>query len=63
MASTVYFADLRTRPTKNMLDKVGELLDKVELSQRIKKKGTVAKYLVKEVISSMQSEFRSGGIN
>jgi uncharacterized Fe-S center protein len=42
MASKVYFADLRTTPTRNLLDKVGELLDKVELSKRIKAKGTVA---------------------
>ena len=42
MASKVYFADLQTTPTRNLLDKVGELLDKVELPKRVKKKGTVA---------------------
>ena len=42
MASKVYFADLRTKVSRNLLDKVGELLDKVELSKRIKMKGTVA---------------------
>jgi uncharacterized Fe-S center protein len=42
MASKVYFADLQATPTRNLLDKVGELLDRVELSQRIKVKGTVA---------------------
>ena len=42
MGSMVYFADLRTKVNRNLLDKVGELLDKVELSQRIKAKGMVA---------------------
>jgi uncharacterized Fe-S center protein len=42
MAITVYFADLRTTIDRNLLDKVGELLEKVNLSKRIKKKGTVA---------------------
>ncbi len=42
MASTVYFADLRTKVGRNLLDKVGELLDKVELPRRVKDKGTVA---------------------
>jgi uncharacterized Fe-S center protein len=42
MTSTVYFADLRTKVSRNLLDKVGELLDKVELPKRIKGKGTVA---------------------
>jgi uncharacterized Fe-S center protein len=42
MASTVYFADLQTKVSRNLLDKVGELLDKVELPSRIKGKGTVA---------------------
>jgi uncharacterized Fe-S center protein len=42
MASTVYFADLRTKVSRNLLDKVGELLDKVDLPKRVKAKGTVA---------------------
>jgi uncharacterized Fe-S center protein len=42
MASTVYFADLRTTFERNLLDKVGELLEKVNLPKRIKKRGTVA---------------------
>jgi uncharacterized Fe-S center protein len=42
MASTVYFADLRTTFNRNLLDKVGELLEKVNLPKRIRKKGTVA---------------------
>jgi uncharacterized Fe-S center protein len=42
MTHKVYFADLRTKFSRNLLDKVGELLDKVELSKRIKAKGTVA---------------------
>jgi len=42
MASTVYFADLRTKVNRNLLDKVGELLDKVELPKRIRAKGMVA---------------------
>jgi uncharacterized Fe-S center protein len=42
MVSTVYFADLRTKVSRNLLDKVGELLDKVDLPKRVKTKGTVA---------------------
>lgn len=42
MPSLVYFADLRADVKRNILDKVGELLDRVELSKRIKPKGTVA---------------------
>jgi uncharacterized Fe-S center protein len=42
MTAKVYFADLRTKVSRNLLDKVGELLDAVELSKRIKGKGTVA---------------------
>jgi uncharacterized Fe-S center protein len=42
MVSTVYFADLQTTVSRNLLDKVGELLDKVELPSRVKSKGTVA---------------------
>ncbi|MBN1254094.1 MAG: DUF362 domain-containing protein [Deltaproteobacteria bacterium] len=42
MASTVYFADLRTTIDRNLLDKVGALLEKVNLPKRIKKRGTVA---------------------
>ncbi len=42
MASTVYFADLRTEVKRNLLDKVEELLERVELSKRIKPKGMVA---------------------
>lgn len=42
MASTVYFADLRTTVTRNLLDKVEELLERVDLPKRIKPKGTVA---------------------
>ncbi|OGP55912.1 MAG: 4Fe-4S ferredoxin [Deltaproteobacteria bacterium RBG_13_52_11] len=42
MASTVYFADLRTKVRRNLLDKVGELLGKVELPKRVKDKGAVA---------------------
>ncbi|MBW2038366.1 MAG: DUF362 domain-containing protein [Deltaproteobacteria bacterium] len=42
MASTVYFADLRAEVKRNLLDKVGELLERVELPKRIRPKGTVA---------------------
>ena len=42
MASTVFFADLRTKVSRNLLDKVGELLGKVDLPKRVKDKGTVA---------------------
>jgi uncharacterized Fe-S center protein len=42
MARKVYFADLRTTANRSLLDKVEELLDRVELSKRIKAKGTVA---------------------
>jgi uncharacterized Fe-S center protein len=42
MASKVYFADLHADVNRNLLDKVGELLDRVELSKRIKPNGTVA---------------------
>jgi len=42
MASKVYFADLRAGFRRNLLDKVGELLEKVDLPKRIKAKGMVA---------------------
>jgi len=38
----VYCADLRTDATRNLLDKVGELLERLDLPKRIKPKGTVA---------------------
>lgn len=42
MASKVYFADLHADMNRNLLDKIGDLLDRVELSKRIKPNGTVA---------------------
>jgi uncharacterized Fe-S center protein len=42
MANTVYFADLWTKFDRNLLDKIDELLEKVNLPRRIKKRGTVA---------------------
>ncbi|RLB07866.1 MAG: 4Fe-4S ferredoxin [Deltaproteobacteria bacterium] len=42
MASKVYFADLRAEVKRGLLDKIGELLDRVELPKRIKPNGMVA---------------------
>jgi hypothetical protein len=40
--STVYFTDLRTRPKRNLLDKVGELLSRAKMDRRIRKNDIVA---------------------
>lgn len=40
--STVYFTDLRTRPKRNLLDKISELLARVKIDRRIKKNDVVA---------------------
>ncbi len=40
--STVYFTDLRTRPKRNLLDKISELLARTKLERRIKKNDLVA---------------------
>jgi uncharacterized Fe-S center protein len=40
--STVYFTDLRTRPKRNLLDKVGELLARAKIDRRVAKNDMVA---------------------
>lgn len=40
--STVYFTDLRTRPKRNLLDKVDELLRRTKIDRKIKKNDLVA---------------------
>jgi uncharacterized protein len=40
--STVYFTDLRTRPKRNLLDKIGELLSRAKMDRRIRKNDMVA---------------------
>jgi uncharacterized protein len=40
--STVYFTDLRTRPKRNLLDKIGELLVRAKMDRRIRKNDMVA---------------------
>ena len=40
--STVYFTDLRTRPKRNLLDKISELLARAKMDRRIRKKDMVA---------------------
>jgi len=42
MSSTVFFADLRATIKRNIIDKIGDLLDRVDLARRIKPNGTVA---------------------
>ena len=42
MKSIVYFADLRTSPRKNLLGKIGSLLDAVGLADRVRKDALVA---------------------
>jgi uncharacterized Fe-S center protein len=42
MKSTVYLADLRTTPSRNLFDKLRSLLDAVGLSDKIKKNALVA---------------------
>lgn len=40
--STVYFTDLRTTPKRSVLDKVGDLLNRVKLNKKIRKNDLVA---------------------
>jgi uncharacterized protein len=40
--STVYYSDMRTRPKRNLLDKVDELFKRTRLDKRIKKNDVVA---------------------
>lgn len=40
--STVYFTDLRTRPRRNLLDKISELLSRTKMDKKIKKNDLVA---------------------
>ena len=40
--STVYFTDLRTRPRRNLLDKIGELLSRTKMDKKINKNDLVA---------------------
>ncbi len=40
--STVYFTDLRSTPKRNVLDKVGDLLNRVKLNTKIRKNDLVA---------------------
>lgn len=40
--STVYFTDLRTRPTRNLLHKVHELLQRLKIDRKIRKNDVVA---------------------
>lgn len=40
--STVYFTDLRTTPKRSVLDKVGDLLNRVKLNTKIRKNDLVA---------------------
>jgi uncharacterized Fe-S center protein len=40
--STVYFTDMRTRPKRNLLDKVDELLSRIKIDKKIKKNDVVA---------------------
>ena len=42
MKSPVYFADLRAKPSGNLVDKVEHLLDAVNLAERIKERALVA---------------------
>jgi len=40
--STVYFTDLRTRPRRNLLDKINELLARTKLDRLLDKNDLVA---------------------
>ena len=40
--STVYFTDLRTRPRRNLLDKISELLSRTKMDRKIRKNDLVA---------------------
>jgi uncharacterized protein len=40
--STVYFTDMRTRPKRNLLDKVDELLSRTKIDKKIKRNDVVA---------------------
>ncbi|MBW2020191.1 MAG: DUF362 domain-containing protein [Deltaproteobacteria bacterium] len=42
MKSAVYFADLRTKPGENLVDKVKRLLERVDLAARIEERALVA---------------------
>jgi uncharacterized protein len=40
--STVYFTDMRTRPKRNLLDKVDELLSRAKIDKKVKRNDVVA---------------------